>query len=119
MTLQDRFKYDETIVGLYDIFHPVGQDRFYLNVEGVRAIETTIKRNNTFILLSLSPERSIMESTVKLLDVFCYKSHVYLLLLDMESEKVLLINQYLDTDDGYCHWRLLGLDYLKQRLEES
>ena len=119
MKLQDRFPYDETQLELYDIFHPVGQDRFYVNLEGVRAIEKTIKKNKTFILLSLSPARSIVESTVKLLDVFWHKSHVYLLLLDMESEKVLLINQYLDTDDGYCHWRLLGLDYLKHRVEEN
>lgn len=119
MKLQDRFKDDETIVGLYDIFHPVGQDRFYLNVEGIRSEEKIITTGKTFLLLSVTPERSIKESTVRLLDVFLYKDCIYLLLIDMESEKVLLINQYLDTDDGYCHWRLLGLDYLKQRLEES
>ena len=60
-----------------------------------------------------------METIVKLLDVFNLKSHVYLLLLDMESEKVMLINQFLDTDDTFCNWRLLDIDYLKQRVEES
>ncbi len=119
MKLQDYFKYDETILGLYDIFHPVGQDSFYLNVEGIRSEEKIITTGKTFLLLSVTPERSIKESTVRLLDIFCYKSHVYLLLLDMESEKVLLINQYLDTDDNFCNWRLLDIDYLKQRLEES
>jgi len=118
MKFQDHFNNDKVLLGLYDIFHPVGQDRFFLNVEGVRAIDKTIKKNGTFILLSLSPSRSIMESTVKLLDVFYFKSHVYMLLLDMESEKVMLINQYLDTDDIFCNWRLLDIDYLKQRLEE-
>jgi hypothetical protein len=119
MKLQDYFPNNSSIQSLDGFFHEVGQDSYYLDIEGVRAIEKTIKRNKTFILLSLSPERSIMESTVSLLDIFCYKSHVYLLLLDMESEKVLLINQYLDTDDTFCNWRLLDIDYLKQRVEES
>jgi len=119
MKLQDLFQNYSTILGLDSIFHAVGNDSYYLGIEGIRSNGKILTTGKTFILLSLSPERSIMESTVKLLDVFYHKDCIYLLLIDMETENVILINQYLDTDDGYCNWRLMGLDYLKQRAEEN
>lgn len=118
MKLQDLFQNYSTILGLESIFHAVGNDSYYLDIEGIRSNGKILTTGKTFIMLSLSAERSIMESTVKLLDVFYHKC-IYLLLIDMETENVILISQYLDTDDTFCNWRLLDIDYLKQRVEEN
>jgi hypothetical protein len=119
MKLQDIFPHNSTLNGLESIFHAVGNDSFYFDAEGIRSNEKIITTGKTLILLTVSPERSIMESTVRLVDVFYFKHRVYLMLIDLETEKILLINQYLDTDDTFCNWRLLDIDYLKQRVEES
>ncbi len=118
MKLQDLFPHNSTIYGLEEIYHQVGPDSFYFDAEGIRSNNKIITTGKTFILLSVSPDRTIIESYVKLLDAFNYKDHVYLMLLDMETEKVLLINQFLDTDDGYCSWRLLDFVYLKRKAEK-
>lgn len=119
MKLQDLFPQNSAHDGLQEIYHQVGPDSFYFDVEGIRANENTITTGKTFLLLTVSANKTIKETYVRLLDTFISKDHVYLLLLDMENEKVMLINQFLDTDDGHCHWRLIDFDYLKQRAKES
>lgn len=118
MNLQDYFPNNSSIQSLDGFFHEVSKDSYYLNIQGVRAIEKTIQKNKNFLLLSVTPERSIKESTVRLLDVFYFKYHMYLLLIDLETEKVILISHYLDANDDFCNWRLLDFDFLKQRAEE-
>ena len=102
-----------------EIYRKVGSDSFYYDAEGIRSNDKIISTGKTFLLLSASPDRTTKESFVKLLDTFIYKDHVYLLLLDMENEKVLLINQFLDAVDGHCNWRLIDFDYLKWKADNN
>jgi len=120
MKLQSLFPHNNlSNDGLQEIYRQIGPDSFYFDVEGIRSNENTITTGKTFLLLTVSANRTIKETYVRLLDTFNYKDHVYLLLLDLENEKVLLINQFLDAIDGHCHWRLIDFDYLKQRAKES
>ncbi len=118
MRLQDLFPHSSTNYGLEEIYHQVGSDSFYFDAEGIRSKDKIITTGKTFILLSVSPDRTIIESFVSLLDAFNYKDNVYLMLLDIETEKVVLINQFLNTEDGFCSWRLLDFDYLKWKAEK-
>jgi hypothetical protein len=102
-----------------EIYRQVGPDSFYFDVEGIRSTEKIITTGKTFLLLTVSANRAIKETYVKLIDTFSNKDHVYLLLFDLEDEKVLLINQFLNTDDGHCNWRLIDFEYLKKRAKES
>lgn len=54
-----------------------------------------------------------------LLNFFNYKDHEYLLVLDMENEKVLLINHFLDADYGHCIWRLIDWIIWKGKLKKA
>ncbi len=119
MKLQSLFPHNSANVGLNEIYRQVGHDSFYFDAEGIRSTGKIITTGKTFLLLTVSASRTIKESFVKLLDSFNYKDHVYLLLLDMETEKVFLINQFLDAVDGHCIWRLIDLDYLKWKAEVS
>ena len=118
MKLQSLFPHNPSNDGLKEIYHQVGSDSFYFDVEGIRSNGKIITTGKTFLLLTVSADRTIIESFVKLLDTLIYKDDVYLLLLDMENEKILLINQFLDTDDGHYNWRLIDFDYLKRKAEE-
>ncbi len=100
MKLQSLFPHNSANDGLKEIYRQVGSDSFYFNAEGIRSNDKIITTGKTFLLLTVSANRAIIESFVWLLDTFIYKDHVYLMLLDMENEKVLLINQFLDAVDG-------------------
>ena len=119
MKLQNLFPHNLSNDGLQEIYHQVGSDSFYIDAEGIRSNGKIITTGKTFLLLTVSTDRTIIESFVKLLDTFIYKDHVYLLLLDMENEKVLLINQFLDAVDGHCNWRLIDFDYLKWKADNN
>ena len=119
MIIQSLFPQYSANDGSQEIYRQVGPDSFYFDVEGIRSKNKIITTGKTYLLLSVSPPRTIIESFVRVLQIFKYKDDVYVLLLDMENEKVLLINQFLDAVDGYCHWRLIDIDYLKQRAKES
>ena len=119
MKLQCLFPRNSDNDGSQEIYRQVGPDSFYFNVEGIRSIDKIITTGKTFLLLTVSNNRNIEETFVRLLDTFSYKDHVYLMLLNMENEKILLINQFLDAVDGHCNWRLIDFDYLKQRVKES
>ena len=119
MKLLSLFPHNLSNDGLKEIYRQVGSGSFYFDAEGIRSNDKIITTGKTFLLLSASPDRTIKESFVKLLDAFHYKQHVYLLLLDMENEKILLINQFLNTDDGYCNWRLIDFDYLKWKADNN
>ena len=119
MKLQSLFPHNSANHGLNEIYRQVGSDSFYFDVEGIRSNEKIITTGKTFLLLTVSTDRTIKESFVRLLDTFICKDDVYLLLLDIENEKVLLINQFLDAFDGYCSWRLIDFDYLKGKAEVS
>ena len=119
MKLQCLFPHNSDNDGLKEIYRQVRSDSYYFDAEGIRSNGKIITTGKTFLLLTVSANRTIKETYVRLLDTFNYKDHVYLLLLDMENEKVLLINQFLDTDDSHCHWRLIDIDYLKRKVEVS
>ena len=117
MKLQSLFPQNSANDGLKEIYRKVGSDSFYFDVEGIRSNGNIITTGKTFLLLTVSANRTIKESFVKLLDTFIFRDDVYLLLLDMENEKVLLINQFLDAVDGHCNWRLIDFDYLKWKAD--
>jgi len=119
MKLQSLFPHNSVNYGLSKIYRQVGSDSFYFDVEGIRSIGKIITTGKTFLLLTVSTDRTITESFVKLLDAFQNKQHVFLLLLDMETEKVFLIDHFLDTDDGHCNWRLIDFEYLKKKAKVS
>ena len=119
MKLQSLFPHNPSNDGLKEIYRQVGSDSFYFDAEGIRSNDKIITTGKTFLLLTVSSDRTIIESFVKLLDAFHNKQHVYLLLLDMETEKILLINQLLDAVDGHCNWRLIDFDYLKWKADNN
>lgn len=119
MKLQSLFPHNSANDGLKEIYRQVGSDSFYFNAEGIRSNDKRITTDKTFLLLTVSSDRSIKETFVKLLVAFHYKQIVYLLLLNMETEKVLLISQLLDAVDGHCNWRLIDFEYLKRKAKVS
>ena len=119
MSIQDIIKNDSSSNTYKDIYHPVNETSFYLNLEGISDEEKIVTNGNPYILLSGSPGNPTKVSLIKFLESFQYKGILHLLLIDIETEKVVVIKQPLDSDDNFCYWRLLSMNYLKQRLSES
>lgn len=51
MNLQKYFPYDATIVGLDNIYYPVGKDAFYVNSSCIKAKDRIVIKNRTYVLV--------------------------------------------------------------------
>ena len=120
MTLQDHFPYDSTITGLDGVFHPVGNDSFFINSPCILAEDRIVSTSKIYWLAKNDGNHTIQIHAVRILDAFIYSQQYYLLIHDFEVDKVMLLCQFLDDlNDYYCGFRLIDNDYLKHKANNS
>ena len=68
------------------------------------------------ILFSYDGNQLSTSSIVKLIDTFYYNNQVYLLLADLLSDKVLLLNHGLNNVQPRCKWKLFDVASLRDIL---
>lgn len=97
MRLQDRFKYDPTLLGLEGLYEPLGIDSFLIDSECVMVADQIISTGDTYFLIERDRNKKVGATTVKLLDAFNYIDMVYLLVVDTVIGVVRLLNHALDN----------------------
>ena len=113
--LQDLFPFHSTVAGLNDVY--VASDdgySFYINTPCIVALDKTIIKNKTYLLLDLeTDDHQIDAFNVKVLDALFYKDgSVYILVQDIETDKKRIISQFLDSHTHYCPWFMIDVNYL-------
>lgn len=117
--IQDLLPYNETIADVRNVYKAIGEDQHYVNCVAIKSENQTITVGKTYVLIQADANRAVNAYNVRLLDVFYYNENIYLLLLDTESQKVMLVTQFMDAIDLFCGWKLLDWEYLKKKAEES
>ncbi len=118
MKLQDLFPFNFTIAGVKDIYSTIGDDSHYINCPCIKAENQIIKTGKTYVLINANKNNTVYALSVKVLDVFYHNENIYVLLIDTESQKVMLLNQFMDCNDYHCSWKLIDWDYLQQKADE-
>ena len=116
MRLQDLFPYDAVILGLLQVYHGVGLDSFFINQPCIMIKDRIVTTGVTYFLFSYDDNQLVTSSIVKLIDTFYYNDHIYLLLTDLLSDKVLLLNHGLNNVQPRCQWKLFDVDTLRDIL---
>jgi len=120
MTLQDHFPYYSTITDLDGVFHPVGDDSFFINSPCIIAEDRMISKSKIYWLVNNDANHTIQIHAVRILHACIYQQQFFLLIHDIEVDKVILLCQFLDDlNDYYCGFRLIDNDYLKQKANNS
>ncbi len=116
MRLQDIFPYDSIILGLLQVYHGVGLDSFFINQPCIMAQDHIVTTGDTYFLFSYDGNQLSTSSIVKLIDSFYYNNQVYLLLNDLLSDEILLLNHELNNVQPRCQWKLFDVDTLRDIL---
>jgi len=116
MRLQDIFPYDTIILGLLQVYHGIGMDSFFINQPCIMAQDHTVTTGETYFLFSYDGNQLSTSSIVKLIDSFYYNNQVYLLLNDLLSGEVLLLNHGLNNVQPRCKWKLFDVNTLRDIL---
>jgi len=100
-----------------DLFHPVGDDSFFINSYCIQAPDQIITKGQTYLLFNESEQEDLKISPVKLLLVVQADNKIQLVVKDLMTQKQALLNHILDDGKALCDWILVDLDFLQEKLD--
>lgn len=116
MKLQDLYPFDSALVGLNDLYIPLGRDGFYINVQNIIAKDCTITTGRTYLLLTHFND-DLKAKHVKLEDVFYDNRYVHIILKDNAGLKSAIVH---DFNSANVHkWWLIDFEYLQSISDEA
>jgi hypothetical protein len=114
---QDKFKYDETIVGLNGIYHTIEGDSFFVNSNCVIASGKKITRGKEYILFSRRTEKGFNMVDVILVDCYYREGIINLIVQHIRSKRVFTIDHCLECHKIDCTWILIDLNYFIDKMD--
>jgi hypothetical protein len=117
MKLQDKYKYDSTILGLENLYMIDYEGNFFINSPCIMATDKTIYSGRTYLLFDCTNGKNGRMCSVVLMDVYCEDYVIYLIVRDLLSQKIFNINFYIDNDEIRGLWVLIDMDFFIKRLK--
>ena len=109
---------DEKNAGLKKIYHPVGNDSFFINYPFLHAENQILTAGNTYLLIKSSTSTGVELLEVALVDFFLKDDALYLIVEDLKTLKQFKLMVVLNNLEVKCQWILLDPNYLKKRITE-
>jgi hypothetical protein len=117
MKLQDKYKYDSTILGLENLYMVDYEGNFFINSPCIMATYKTIFTGRTYLLVDCSYGKNSRMYSVVLMDVYCEDYVIYLIVRDLLSHRIFNINLYIDDGEIIGLSVLIDMDFFIQRLK--
>ena len=115
MKLQNLHPIDSTILGLDNVYHTVGEHSHYINSKCIQTPHNIITKGKLYIITSTTPKCSdTIVQQVKLLDAYYSKGYVYLFVMDLQTDRVYIVDLFIECPEDKCTCLLYDLkDYDK------
>lgn len=103
MKLQKLYPFDETLLGLKGIYHTIGEQSHYINSECIQTPKKIITKGKDYLIASTSAKGfdSIVHK-VKLLDGYYNKGFVYLFVMDLQTDRVYIVDLFIECPEDKC-----------------
>jgi len=119
MKLQDIHKYDSTIEGLENHFLIDSEGNFFLNSPAIIAPDTTIIRNNSYLLVDFLKSKNGKMYPVLFLDAYFKDGIVNLFFQDMLTQRIFTQDLCLECTDNQNKFVLIDLKYYSRLLDNK
>lgn len=111
MKLQDKFPYDSAIIGLKNIYSTVGDHSHYINSEIIQTPQKIITKGKHYLIALTPPQGTeAIVHRVKLLDAYYNNDFVYLFVMNIDTERVHIIDICVSCPESDCKWVLFELE---------
>ena len=117
MKLQDRFPYDDTLLGLDGKYQPIGNDGFLINSNCVMVEQHIVSTGSTYFFFEYDDQKNVSGTAVKLIDAFFHFDYIYLLIIDLFNGQVQLVNTILDDRLSTCKWKLVDTNSVETLMD--
>ena|SRR5664280_843276 len=110
MKLQDLHPIDSTILGLDNVYHKIGEHSHFINSECIQTAHKIITQGKQYIIASTLPQGSdAIVHKVKLLDAYFNKGYVYLFVMDLQTDRVSIVDLFIECPEDKCTWLLYDI----------
>jgi hypothetical protein len=116
MKLQDQYPYDETLLGLQDYFHSIGEDSFYFNTPCVLVKDKIIQKGKTYFIFHFPTNAGVKVVDVRLLDAVYKNQNVQLIFEDRQSKQQFIMDTCKNIDEVQCIWWLVDFDFIEDQV---
>lgn len=117
MNLQDRYPFDETILGLQDYFHSIGDGSFYFNTPCVLVKDKIIGKGKRYFIFHYPTNTGVEVLDVRLHDVIYKDQNVHLILEDLQSKEQFIMDTCRNIDEVQCIWWLVDFDFIENQAD--
>ena len=112
---QDLHPYDQTIVGLDNLYIIDYKGDFYINSPCIMATDKTLSIGTTYLLVD-HQETRVKMTKVRLVDCYFDDGLINLILQDISSQKTFTIAQQLECTENDCTWILVDFNYFIDKM---
>jgi hypothetical protein len=112
MKLQDKHKYDSTVVGLENLYVVDSDGNFFINSPAIMTPDKTVIRNNSYLLIKCSYDEKRKIYPVSLIDAYYKDCRVYLFVQDLLTQRIFCID--IVMDDSVNKWLLVDMTCLSE-----
>lgn len=112
MKLQDKHKYDSTVVGLENLYVVDSDGNFFINSPAIMTPDRTIIRNNSYLLIELPDDKNRKMYPVTLIDAYYKECRVYLFVQDLLNQRIFCID--IVVNDSVKKWVLVDMTCLSE-----
>ena len=115
MKLQDLHPIDSTTLGLDNVYHTIGEHSHYINSKSIQTPKKIITKAKQYIIASTSPQASdTIVHKIRLLDAYYNKGFVYLFVMDLQTDRVYIVDLCVECTNKHRTWVLYDMkDYDK------
>jgi|SRR5450759_1482442 len=113
--MRTKDKFDSAILGLNDLYIVTNENgNFFINSSKIIADDKTIKINSTYLLVDSSKGKSIKMYLVVLMDCSCQDNVIYLIVRDLQNQREINVDYFIDDGEIKGFWVLIDMDYLNK-----
>ena len=117
MKAQLLYPYDSAILGLENLYYPVGNDSFFINTGCLLATGKIITIGKEYVLFQNQSESGIRMTNVVLEDCYYYEGKFHLIVRDIRSQKVYTIHQQIECALDVCKWVVIDVNFFNDQID--
>ena len=117
MRAQDKYPYDSAILGLENLYYPVGNDSFFINSPCLLATGKIIMVGKEYILFQNTSDTGIKMTNAVLQDCYYYESMFHLIVQEIGSQRVFTIHQQLECALDVCKWVVIDINFFHDQMD--
>ncbi len=112
---QDLHPYDQTIVGLDNLYIVDHKGDFYINAFFIMETNKTLSKGTSYLLVD-NKETRVKMTKVRLIDCYFDGDIINLILQDISTQRTFTIAQQLECTENDCTWFLVDFNYFVDKM---